>query len=105
MIEVVGAVRSLARRGKISAGGAASVLALNSEPMFERVDIHTTDFIRIWELRDNHPVADAAYIAVAERLALDHKTQVTIGSADKRMANSARATCDFALWPQPLSGN
>jgi predicted nucleic acid-binding protein len=85
-IEVISALRGLARRGRISADRAERALRdLAALPLI-RAD-HSRLALRIWELRDNLSACDAAYVALGESLG------TTLLTADERLARAPGVRC------------
>lgn len=106
LLEVAGALRRLVRRELVDAEWAEQVLSQNADPFLERVDLFPADLRRVWELRHNHIAADAAYIALAERLTNQNPTsRVVVATADRRMTASPVATCLFEYWHLPPHRN
>lgn len=63
--------------------------------LFRRLRIrrfeHEAMLPRIWELRHNLTVADAAYVALSEHL------DVPLLTSDRRMTNAPGTNCEFEL--------
>lgn len=68
-LEVLQVLRRLAQRGHITAGRAAEARADAAELVIQRYP-HAPLADRIWELRANATAYDAAYLALAEVLAV-----------------------------------
>ena len=89
-LEVVSAVRRMARREGLPLGRARDAIAALKELAVERVHHHLL-VARCWELRDNVTPYDAAYVALAEM----HST--TLVTVDRRLATSPGPTCPFEV--------
>lgn len=89
-LEVLSVWRRLAAAGALDVARARAALdALAALPM-KRIT-HGPLRQRCWELRHNLSVYDAAYVALAERL------QVTLVTADARLANAPGVRCTVEL--------
>ena len=88
--EVLSAIRGLALAGQISTGRARRAMEQLASVRLERYPIEP--FIdRVWELRHNLTVYDAAYVALAEGL------ETTFVTADQRVAAAAGPRCEIRL--------
>ena len=84
--EVCGAIRSMARRGTLSASVAQAAVARVTELRARRYPFEPFAH-RAWELRDNITVYDAWYVALAEQLS------VGLVTADARLRGAAGPRC------------
>jgi predicted nucleic acid-binding protein len=93
-VEVVSAWRRLVANGQID--GRRAQLAMNdlSDLRIDRVP-HAPLLERAWELRQNLTIYDGVYIALAERL------DVTLVTADVRLAQAPGARCGIEVLGQP----
>ena len=89
-LEVVSAWRRLAAAGDLDQRRAELALEDLRALRMERVP-HRPLLKRCWELRDTLTVYDAAYVALAEVL------NVTLVTADARLAGASRLTCEIEL--------
>ena len=89
-LEVVSAWRRLAAAGDLDQRRAQLALEDLRALRMERVP-HRPLLARCWELRDTLTVYDAAYVALAEVL------NVTLVTADARLAGASRLTCEIEL--------
>ena len=53
---------------------------------------------RIWELRHNVTVYDAAYVALVERLQADRREPARLATADNRLAATPGLPIEFELF-------
>ena len=67
-IEIVAAMRGLARRSDVLAADAPALIALSLRMPIRREPLAQATAERIWELRDNMTAYDAGYVALAEQL-------------------------------------
>ncbi len=67
-IEVVSAMRGLARRSNVLAADAAALIALSLRMPIRRELLTRATADRIWQLRENMTAYDAGYVALAEQL-------------------------------------
>ena len=67
-IEIVSAMRGLARRSDVLAADAPALIALSLRMPVRREPLAQATAERIWELRENMTAYDAGYIALAEQL-------------------------------------
>jgi predicted nucleic acid-binding protein len=67
-IEVVAALRGLARRSDVLAAGAPALLAQLLRMPIRREPLVSVTADRIWQLRANMTAYDAGYVALAEHL-------------------------------------
>jgi predicted nucleic acid-binding protein len=89
-LEVTSAWRRLAAGGDLDDRRARLALDDLRSLRMQRV-AHTPLLARCWTLRDTLTVYDAAYVALAEIL------DVTLLTADARLAGASSATCDVEL--------
>jgi predicted nucleic acid-binding protein len=89
-LEVVSAWRRLAAAGDLDNRRVQLALEDLRALRLERVP-HRALLTRCWELRDNLTVHDAAYVALAELL------DVTLVTADARLAGASRPRCEIEL--------
>lgn len=89
-LEVVSAWRRLAAAGGLDERRATLAREDLGALRIERVP-HGPLLSRIWELRDNLTVYDAAYVALAEVL------DVTLLTADARLAAASGARCEIEV--------
>jgi len=89
-LEVVSAWRRLAVAGALDERRVQLALEDLRALRMERVP-HRTLLTRCWELRDNLTVYDAAYVALAEVL------NVTLLTADARLASASGSSCEIEL--------
>ncbi|GMU78671.1 MAG: ribonuclease VapC [Acidimicrobiia bacterium] len=89
-LEVVSAWRRLAAAGGLDERRATLAREDLGALRMERVP-HGPLLSRIWELRDNLTVYDAAYVALAEVL------DVTLLTADARLAAASGARCEIEV--------
>ncbi len=68
-IEVISAMRGLARRSAVLAADAPTLIARFLRMPIRREPLARATAERIWELRDNMTAYDAGYVALAEQLA------------------------------------
>lgn len=85
-IEVLSVLRKHHLRGRLSAARATEALGALRAIEVERVEISTLTE-RIWELKDNVGVYDAAYVAAAELL------EVSLLTADVRLTTAPGLRC------------
>lgn len=85
-LEVVNALRRLARGGEVSVARASWAVQELSLLNFRRYG-HEPLMPRVWALRDNLSAYDAAYVALAEAL---HASLLT---TDSRLASAAGPRC------------
>ncbi len=83
-LEVVSALRRAVLKGRASAQ-AISLLLLDYVDLPIERHRHLPLIGRCWELRDNFTIADAAYVALAERI------EGSLLTTDRRLAHAARA--------------
>ena len=89
-IEVLAALRGLHRAGRINASRAQTAVSdLRDLPVVRSP--HPALLHRIWELRDNVTVYDAAYVALAEALG------VILLTRDARLAGATGLRCTVEL--------
>jgi predicted nucleic acid-binding protein len=89
-LEVASVWRRALRGGRMASQRARQALAdLDALPLTRAP--HAALMSRIWELRDNLTVYDAAYVALAEAL------DVPLLTADRKLARTTGTRCDFAL--------
>ena len=67
-IEVVSAMRGLARRSDVLAADAPALIALSLRMPIRREPLARATADRIWQLRENMTAYDAGYVALAEQL-------------------------------------
>jgi predicted nucleic acid-binding protein len=92
-LEVASVWRRAVRRGDVSDGRARQALAdLAALPLVRAP--HGPLMPRIWELRDNVTVYDAAYVALAEAL------DAPLLTADRKLARATGTLCEFELMPR-----
>ncbi len=89
-VEVVSALRGLAKSGKFSTEGCLEALAILQDLRIER-EAHGPLLERIWELRHNLTPYDAAYVALAEALG------VPLVTGDRRLARAPGIRCRVEL--------
>lgn len=89
-LEVVSAIRRLARGGALAPQDAESAIADLPGLPIRRYE-HTPFLARIWALRDNVTPYDAAYVSLAEAL------DAPIVTTDGRLAGAVGARCEFRL--------
>jgi predicted nucleic acid-binding protein len=89
-LEVASAWRGQARAGRLPAGRAAVALADLAGMPLTRAP-HSPLMPRIWDLRDNLSVYDAAYVALAEAL------ETVLLTGDERLARAPGIQCDVEL--------
>lgn len=90
-IEVAHALRSMNRRGDISAAEAQRGLRNLADLRIMRVD-HRVLLGRCWELRHNLSAYDAAYVALAEYAG------ATLLTGDARLARASGIECEVELF-------
>lgn len=93
-LEVMSVIRRAARAGQIDQRRAGLALRDLSELQITRYP-HVEFAPRIWELRDNVTVYDAAYIALAENLGCVFVT------ADRALTRLAGLECEVELLESP----
>ena len=67
-IEIVSAMRGLARRSDVLAADAPALIALSLRMPIRREPLARATVDRIWQLRENMTAYDAGYVALAEQL-------------------------------------
>jgi predicted nucleic acid-binding protein len=67
-IEIVSAMRGLARRSDVLAADAPGLIALALRMPIRREPLARATADRIWQLRENMTAYDAGYVALAEQL-------------------------------------
>ncbi len=67
-IEIVSAIRGLARRSDVLAADAPALIALSLRMPIRREPLAHATVDRIWQLRENMTAYDAGYVALAEQL-------------------------------------
>ncbi len=67
-IEIVSAMRGLARRSDVLAADAPALIALSLRMPIRRELLARATADRIWQLRENMTAYDAGYVALAEQL-------------------------------------
>jgi predicted nucleic acid-binding protein len=67
-IEIVSAMRGLARRSDVLAADAPALMALALRMPIRREPLARATADRIWQLRENMTAYDAGYVALAEQL-------------------------------------
>ena len=87
-IEVLSVLRKHYLGGRLSATRAGQVLGALQTLEFERVD-NSLLIDRIWELKENVSVYDAAYVAAAELL------EVPLLTGDTRLTTASRPRCQM----------
>jgi predicted nucleic acid-binding protein len=93
-LEVTAALRGRVRRGDLSEG--RGLLAVHDLMDLEVTRIpHHPQLGRVWELRDNLTPYDAIYVALAELL------DITLLTADRRLANAPGIPCDVEVVATP----
>jgi len=90
-LEIVSALRRDVRDGLVDERRSRDVLAGLSALRLRRAR-HLPLLPRIWELRENVTSYDAAYVALAELL------DVTLLTADARLARAPGPRCAVELW-------
>lgn len=90
-IETAHALRSMCRRGDISAAAALLGLRNFAALRIVRVD-HSALLERCWELRHNLSAYDASYVALAEL------TKATLLTKDARLARASGIECEVELF-------
>jgi len=73
-IEVVSAMRGLARRSDVLAADAPALIALSLRMPIRREPLARATADRIWQLRENMTAYDAGYVALAEQLSASFLT-------------------------------
>jgi len=94
-LEVMSALRTLVRRDELTVEMASSALRRLPQVPAIRHELTQPMRQRIWELRHNVTVYDAAYIALTERLQSERKTTVSLATADLRLAATPGLTISF----------
>jgi predicted nucleic acid-binding protein len=89
-LEVVAVWRRAARAGRLDARRAGLALADLAALPIERAS-HRFLMRRIWELRDDLPPYDAAYVALAERLG------ALLVTADRALGRTPTVECEVEL--------
>lgn len=97
--EVMSALRRLVLTGALAEEEAAAAIVRFMELPARRLQVTEPMAIRIWELRDNLTPYDAAYVALAERLQAEERTDVVVATADARLANALGLSTDIQLYP------
>lgn len=92
-MEVLHALRSRVQRGEISASTAQQAVDALPELPISRVS-HKRLLYRVWELRHSVTAYDAAYVALAEQLA------VPLVTCDRKLARSHRHNAKVELYPR-----
>jgi predicted nucleic acid-binding protein len=87
-VEVVSALRTMARRSAALATSAPSALRHLAGLPVRRMPLAPL-LSRMWDLRDNITPYDAAYVALAEQL------RATLITCDVRLASAPAAKCTF----------
>jgi predicted nucleic acid-binding protein len=87
-VELLGACRSLERRGIVSPAAAREALETLSEVPVDRYP-HPPLKERMWELRHHVTAADAAYVALAEAL------DVPLVTTDRRLSRTHGTDCQI----------
>jgi predicted nucleic acid-binding protein len=85
-LEVASTFRKGVQRGDIDASRAMQALVDLADSRIRRYP-HTSFLPRVWELRENLTVYDAAYVALAETL------DAVLVTADQRIAGAAGVRC------------
>ena len=98
-LEVENAMRRLAARGLIAPDDALAVVQRLVELPARRLDVTQAMTRRIWELRANHSVYDAAYMALAERLESELRSPVAVATTDARMGRGGPVPCTIRVFP------
>lgn len=99
-LEVENAMRRLSARRLIAANDALAVVNRLIELPARRLDVTQAMTRRIWELRGNHSVYDAAYMALAERLESELKAPVAVATTDSRMGRGGPVPCTIRVFPE-----
>jgi len=89
-LEVASVLRGRVRGGHLTVPRARQALDDLADLPLERVS-HATLLPRVWELRENYPPSDAAYIALAELF------RAPLVTGDARMSRGSAARCAFEL--------
>jgi predicted nucleic acid-binding protein len=89
-LEVVSAWRRLCAAGQLASDRAEQAIGDLQVLRLQRVS-HRALLRRCWELRSNTTMYDAAYVALAESL------EVTLVTADQRLADAPGARCAFEV--------
>ncbi|MFC5381861.1 type II toxin-antitoxin system VapC family toxin [Aquipuribacter nitratireducens] len=92
LVEVTRALRRAVLDGSVT-DAAGSALVATAWTIPASVVPFATLAPRVWELRRTVSVADAAYVAVAERLG------VPLATADRRLARASGPRCEFLVPP------
>lgn len=90
LVEVLSVVRGKVLGGKLGIERADDAVMAMTELVIETVDPATL-IRRMWELRNNVTVYDAAYLAVAEA------TDAPLITGDARLARATGAKCEVRL--------
>jgi len=91
-LEIASVLRSAVLADRMTPQRARQALQDLTDLDIERV-AHTALLARVWELRDNHTVYDASYIALAELF------QAPLLTYDAKMARGTGARCAFEVFP------
>ena len=94
-LEVMSAIRTLVRRRELTVESASSALRRLPQLPAVRHELTQQTRQRIWELRHNVTVYDAAYVALVERLESEHKTVVALATADLRLTATPGLSIPF----------
>lgn len=91
-LETLSALRSLVRRGDLSAAAGTKGVEMLAAVPIDRHE-HTALRPRVWSLRDNVSAYDAAYVALAELLGAPLLT------TDGRLARAPGIACQIEVLP------
>ena len=90
--EAASVLRRATLRGEISVEVAAIA---NADLLDLSIELYAFEkyAFRVWQLRDNLPVYDAWYVALAESL------EASLATLDQRLATATGPTCEFVTPP------
>lgn len=94
-LEVMSSLRKLVARGQLAEDVALTALRRLPQLPASRHELTTPMRTRIWELRHNVTVYDAAYVALVERLQLERRTTVRLATADLRLSATPGLSIEF----------
>ena len=90
-IEIVSAMRGLARRSPVLAADAPALIALALRMPIRREPLARATADRIWQLRQNMTAYDAGYVALAEQLS------ASLLTCDRKYTTVPRLRCAIEL--------
>ncbi len=99
-LEYLSAIRRLSLAAKLSDDQATAAVRAFIELPSRRMQVTQPMALRIWEMRNNLTAYDAAYVALAERLQADHRSEVVVATDDARLARAPGLLVEVRSFPR-----